>query len=489
MSAAHALPVLLRGLATAIPPVTVTGLALDSRRVQAGDLFFAFKGSLRHGLDHLDQALDNGASAVAWEPAAGITPPTALPAVAVDRLSQTVGEIAARFHGRPSEAMSIVGITGTDGKTSTAHLLAQALERLDQPCAYLGTLGYGRLHELASASHTTPDAVRLQAIFANQRERGVKAVAMEVSSHALDQYRVGGTRFEVAVLTNISRDHLDYHGTVENYAAAKKRLFSYEGLKARVLNRDDRYGREWAAELGAQATVYGIGGNVPAEGRYVLAEMPVLTADGIAFRVRSSWGLAEVRSGLLGRFNVYNLLAVLTVLLEKGIALDQASAVLGNVHTVPGRIEGYRGPKAAALVVVDYAHTPQALEQILTAVRAHCTGQLWCVFGCGGDRDRGKRPLMGAAALQHADAVIVTDDNPRSESPQAIVAEILAGRSARVIHDRADALRTAVREAKAGDVVVVAGKGHETTQTYGADVREFSDRQFVADLVGTTRRN
>lgn len=486
MSVAQELPVLLRGLATAIPPVTVTGLALDSRRVQAGDLFFAFKGSARHGLDHLDQALDNGASAVAWEPAAGVTPPASLPAVAVDRLSQHVGEIAARFNHHPSHALSVVGVTGTDGKTSTAHLIAQVLELLDQPCAYLGTLGYGRLHELAAASQTTPDPVRLQALLATQRERGVKAVAMEVSSHALDQHRVGGTRFDVAVLTNITRDHLDYHGTVERYAAAKKRLFSYEGVKARVMNRDDRYGREWATEFGAQATVYGIGGDAPSVGRYVLTDTPMLTADGIAFRVRSSWGDADLRSRLLGRFNVYNLLAVLAVLLETGIALDKAVAALGCVHTVPGRIEGFRGPKAAALMVVDYAHTPQALEQILTAVRAHCSGKLWCVFGCGGDRDRGKRPLMGAAAMKHADAVIVTDDNPRSESPQAIVAEILAGQPARVIHDRAEALRTVAREAQAGDVVVIAGKGHETTQTYGAEVREFSDRRFVAELVGAT---
>lgn len=487
MSAAQALPTLLQGLAGAIPPVTVTGLALDSRRVQSGDLFFAFKGSARHGLEHLEQALDNGASAVAWEPAAGVTPPTALPAVAVEHLSRHVGEIAARFHGHPSQSLAVVGITGTDGKTSTAHLIAQALELLGQPCAYLGTLGYGRLNELTTASHTTPDAVRLQGLFARQRDQGVNAIAMEVSSHALDQHRVGGTRFEIAVLTNISRDHLDYHGTVEHYAAAKKRLFAFEGLKARVLNRDDRYGREWASEFGAEATVYGIGGDMPSVGRYVLAEAPVLSADGLAFRVHSSWGSTELRSRLLGRFNVYNLLAVLTVLLEKGIALEKAVAVLGRVTTVPGRIEGFRGPKAPALMVVDYAHTPQALEQILVAVRAHCTGKLWCVFGCGGDRDRGKRPLMGAVAMQHADTVIVTDDNPRSESPQTIVAEILAGRSVRVIHDRAEALRTAVREAKAGDVVVVAGKGHETTQTYGADVREFSDRQWVADLVGAAR--
>ena len=495
MSAAQALPELLRGFASAIPPVRVTGLELDSRRVQAGDLFLACKGASHHGLSHLDQAVDNGATAVAWEPAAGLSPPQQLPAVAVEQLSQKVGAIAARFYGNPSQKMFVAGITGTDGKTSTAHLIAQALEQLGEPCAYLGTLGYGRLHELASASHTTPDAVRLQALLASSVESGTRAASMEVSSHALDQHRVGGMKFDVAVLTNITRDHLDYHGTVENYAAAKQRLFAFEGLKARVLNRDDAHGRQWAAQIGHDATLYGIGGEAPTAGRYVLADEPVLNADGIVFGIHSSWGRSEVRSRLLGRFNVYNLLATLTVLLEKGVALHKAVEVLSRVHTVPGRIEGFRGPKAKALVVVDYAHTPQALEQILQAVRAHCAGTLWCVFGCGGDRDRGKRPLMGATAMKFADRVIVTDDNPRSEAPGVIADAIIAGLSAgtrnsvRVIHDRAEAIRMAVQSALATDVVVVAGKGHEQTQTYGNDIRAFSDRAFVAGLVGTEVRS
>ncbi len=486
----RALPQLLHGFANAVPPVTVTGLEMDSRRVQAGDLFLACKGTAQHGLAYLEQAADNGASAVAWEPAPGVSPPTNLPSVAVEQLSLKTGPIAARFYGEPSRKIFTVGITGTDGKTSTAHLIAQALDRLGLPCAYLGTLGYGRLGALSDATHTTPDPVRLQKMLAGFVESGVRAAAMEVSSHALDQHRVGGMKFDVAVLTNISRDHLDYHGNVENYAAAKRRLFEFEELGARVLNRDDASGAAWVAHYTPDVTVYGIGGAAPAQGRHVLADDVQLSADGMRFQVRSSWGAALLRSRLLGRFNVYNLLAALTVLLEKGVTLSDAVGALSASHTVPGRIEGFRGPAVKPLLVVDYAHTPQALEQILKAVRAHCSGKLWIVFGCGGDRDRGKRPLMGAAAAQHADTVIVTDDNPRSEAPGVIADEIIAGLSAgprssvRVIHNRYEAIRTAAREAQADDIVVIAGKGHETTQTYGTDVRLFSDRELAAELVG-----
>ncbi|MBI2384210.1 MAG: UDP-N-acetylmuramoyl-L-alanyl-D-glutamate--2,6-diaminopimelate ligase [Gammaproteobacteria bacterium] len=466
---------------------------MDSRRVQPGDLFLACKGHAQHGLRYLEQASANGAAAVAWEPVPGGETPAGLPTVAVERLSERVGEIAARFYGDPSRHLFTVGVTGTDGKTSTAHLVAQALDRLGQPCAYLGTLGYGRLSALQDASHTTPDPVRLQRMLADFVEAGASAAAMEVSSHALDQRRVGGMKIDVAVLTNIGRDHLDYHRTIENYAAAKHRLFRRPELKAAILNRDDDFGRAWSHECTGtrHCVVYGIGGAAPVGGRYVLAENLRLGADGLSFEVRSSWGAATLRTRLLGRFNAYNLLAALAALLERDIPLADACAALAQAATVPGRIEGFRGPKARPLVVVDYAHTPQALEQILKAVRAHCAGRLWAVFGCGGDRDRGKRPLMGAAAARFADAAIVTDDNPRSEDPAAIVAEILASpepgagvRNLRVIHDRALAIRTAVAEAGENDVVVVAGKGHEDYQIYGGEVREFSDRAFVAELVG-----
>ena len=485
---------LLDGYARA-PELEVTGVEIDSRRVTAGDAFLAVRGIGSHGLQHVELALARGASAVVWEPAPGIAEPEdlAVPQIAVAGLSKKVGEIAARFHGEPAKKLFTVGVTGTDGKTSTAYLVAQAFDSLDMPCGYLGTIGYGRVDALKEASHTTPDAIRLQELFADFASSGLKACAMEVSSHALDQARVSGIGFDVAILTNITRDHLDYHGTVEAYAAAKKQLFTEYRRGVAVLNRDDSTGAAWAAKLD-KGIVYGIEGAAPATGQWLIARDLQLSTEGLAFTLDSSWGGAQVRSRLLGRFNVYNLLAALAALLAKGVTLAHAVPVLAKLNTVPGRIEGFKGEKAAPLVVVDYAHTPEALAQILKAVRAHCTGRLICVFGCGGDRDRGKRPLMGAAAERGADVAIITDDNPRSESPVAIVDEILAGltasgrRAMRVIHDRAEAIRTAIVEAGANDVVVVAGKGHETTQTIGTEVRAFSDRAFVAALVGSEVR-
>ena len=475
----------------------MTGVEVDSRRVTPGDVFLAAKGVGSHGLSYVEAAIDRGASAVVWEPAPGIAEPADLPVpqIAVANLSKKIGEIAARFHGEPAKKLFTFGVTGTDGKTSTAYLVAQALDALGEDCAYLGTIGYGRLRALKDASHTTPDAIRLQEMFADFVALGLRACAMEVSSHALDQSRISGIAFDVSALTNVTRDHLDYHGTVAAYAAAKHRLFTDYTRGAVVLNRDDATGAKWAAEFLAQGrdvTVYGLDGVAPGLGRYLLAYGLQLSAEGLAFELESSWGATAISSRLLGRFNAYNLLATLAVLLNKGVPLADAARVVAGLHTVPGRIEGFRGPKAAPLVVVDYAHTPEALRQILCAVRAHTEGQLICVFGCGGDRDRGKRPLMGAAAVELADAVILTDDNPRSESPQAIVEAIVAGirstpyaaRLTAIIHDRAEAIATAVGDADADDVVVIAGKGHETTQTYGVEVLAFSDREFVAQLVG-----
>lgn len=480
---------LLAGFGAA-PDVEVTGIELDSRRITPGDLFLACQGTGRqHGLHHLEQALERGAAAIAWEPAPGISAPEVdVPTVAVDQLSRRAGEIAARFFGHPTKDLFTVGLTGTDGKTSTTHLIAQTLDRLGTPCAYLGTLGYGRIGQLATASHTTPDAVSLQRTLAHLKEQGIRAVAMETSSHALDQDRVAGISFDAGILTNITRDHLDYHGTLENYAAAKRRLFERPELKAAILNRDDQHGRRWTQDFSSKAVVFGIEGDAPRGGRYVLARQLRLHDAGQSFALDTSWGAATLDSRLLGRFNCYNLCAALAAVLVKGVALPEAVAALAQASTVPGRIEGYRGPRAKPLVVVDYAHTPDALAQILTAVRAHTQKRLWCVFGCGGDRDRGKRPLMAAAAAKHADQIVITDDNPRSEKPESIVAEIQAGLpagvKARVIHDRAEAIAVAVHGADAGDVVVVAGKGHEDYQIYGAETRSFSDRAYVAGLVG-----
>lgn len=482
---------LLHGLCAAAPEVIVTGVAMDSRRVAVGDLFLACRGSgQQHGLQHVQQALQRGAAAVAWEPAPGIAAPSLdVPDIPVPGLAALAGEIAARFHGRPGDALRLYAVTGTDGKTSTAHLLAQTLDRLGQPCAYIGTLGAGRLGALAPATHTTPDPVSLQAQLAEQLERGVRCVAMEVSSHALDQRRVSGLRFDAAILSNLTRDHLDYHGTLEHYTAAKRRLFAEHVRGVRIFNRDDATGRDWA-QTWPEAVIYGLDGEAPADRPYVLGRALSLHDAGLSLDLETSWGTAQLHSRLLGRFNAYNLMAALAALLANGLPLPDVVQALAQVQTVPGRMEGYRGPGAPALVVVDYAHTPDALRQVLAAARAHCAGALWCVFGCGGDRDRGKRPLMGAAVARLADHGIVTDDNPRSEDPAAIVAEILrdAGGRLQVIHDREQAIRTAVRSAGPGDVVVIAGKGHETTQTCGSRVLPFSDRALAARLTGSEVR-
>lgn len=481
---------LLEGLCTAAPDVTVTGLALDSRRVVPGDLFLAAQGvGGRHGLEYLEQAIASGAAAVAWEPTPGVTAPQLdVPDVPVPQLARRIGEIASRFHGRPADGLFTVGVTGTDGKTSTAWLVAQALEQLGRPCLYLGTLGAGRLGALEPGTHTTPDAVSLQAQLAQARDQGLRAVAMEVSSHALDQDRVAGMRFDAAVLTNLTRDHLDYHGSEAAYAEAKSRLFQQYCRGVSVLNRDDSWGRRWAPTL-SNTLLYGLDGDTAVSGQSLTGRRLELRSEGISFQLGDGEREVVLRSPLLGRFNAYNLLAAAAAALRVGgIPMDDVAQALAAAKTVPGRMEGFRSKGGGPLVIVDYAHTPNALASVLRAAREHCRGRLSLVFGCGGDRDRGKRPLMGATARELADQVIVTDDNPRSENPTDIVAEILGGRSSTVIHDRALAIRSAIDAATDGDVVVIAGKGHETTQTYGAEARPFSDRDIVAAQLQLERR-
>lgn len=488
---------LLAGLTPVAPAIAVRGLALDTRQLRSGEAFLAVRGTHGHGLAHLPQALARGASAIVWEPADDQSPPQApVPCVEVQGLSVHVGEIAARFFGRPSESMFVAGVTGTDGKTSTAHLIAQALDLLGRRCGYVGTLGSGSLQQLDAATHTTPDPVSLQGCLATLRDQGIGACAMEVSSHALEQNRVGAVRFAAAVLTNLSRDHLDYHGTLERYAAAKRRLFEVADGRALILNRDDAMGAVWIEAIRptperSRLRVYGIDGDAPAQTMpYALARDVRLHPQGLSFELQTEAGQVALHSTLLGRFNVYNLLAAVSVLREAGRSLSEVAEVLAQVKTVPGRIEAFRGSATPALAVVDYAHTPKALEQVLDALRAHTAGALHCVFGCGGDRDRGKRALMGEVAARLADRVTITDDNPRSEDPALIVEAILQGVAAAdrsrvaVQHERARAIEQALHQARAGDVVLIAGKGHEATQTYGDRVVPFSDREFVANCMG-----
>ncbi len=481
---------LLAGLADAGPAadVMVTGLAADSRKVRPGDLFLARAGRRTHGLAYLDRAIAAGAAAVAWEPpfpGTGAAEVAGIPLVPVERLGERAGVIADRFYLHPSRDLRVVGVTGTDGKTSCAHLVARALDRPAARCGLMGTLGHGLPGALDSDGHTTPDAVEVHARLESLRRAGARWAVMEVSSHALDQGRVAGVAFEAAVLTNLTRDHLDYHGDAEAYARAKRRLFEGRELGWAVLNADDPMGARWLAEPPGPARLlaYGTKAEVPAGAAWVLARDLRADAEGIRMAVETSWGGCELAAPLLGRFNAWNLLAALAVLLALETPIEEACARLARVGPVPGRMERFGGGPDQPLVVVDYAHTPHALAQALAALRSLCAGALWCVFGCGGERDRGKRPEMGRVAEAGADHVVITDDNPRGEDAARIVAEILAGMRdpdrAYVIRDREAAIRHAVGRARPGDVVLVAGKGHETVQIVGDEYRPFSDRAVV----------
>lgn len=463
----------------------IGGLSADSRRVSPGDLFLACAGATTHGADFIEDAINAGAAAVAVEtPASFKDAGHRVPVIAVAGLGPMLGMIAARFYGDPSRELTVVGVTGTNGKTSCCHYLAQALTTDDAPCGVLGTLGYGAFGDLSTGTHTTPDAVTVQRELARLRGLGARYTVMEVSSHALEQGRVNDVRFHGAVFTNLSHEHLDYHGDLASYGSAKRRLFVVPGLRRAAVNCDDDFGRELAADLPDTVEVvrYGLDQD-PRRGddvRFVWGRELHMDATGLDMRIQSGWGEGRLRAELLGRFNASNLLAALATLLALEMPFEQALTRLAITRPVAGRMERLGGNGRTPTVVVDYAHTPDALSQALEALRPHCRGRLWCVFGCGGDRDPGKRPLMGAVAEAGADRVVVTDDNPRSEPGAAIIEQILAGmsspRTAEVQADRAVAIHRAVATATPGDVVLIAGKGHEEFQIIGAERRPFSDR-------------
>ncbi len=456
-----------------------THLSADSRRIAAGDVFLAFPGDVHDGRRYIPQAVAAGAKAVLWE-AEGYswTLKGDLPNLPVHGLRALVAALAARWYGEPSRALWMTGITGTNGKTSVAHWLGASLTAAGKPSAILGTLGNGLPGALTAASHTTPDAVTLQRLLAEYRAAGAQAAVMEVSSHGLDQGRVQGVHFDVAVLTNLSRDHLDYHGDFAAYAQAKAKLFGWPGLKWAVLNLDDAFGCSLYAQLaGTQVERLGYGQK---QGE-IQASRLVLSTQGLRMQVRTPWGGGEIVSPLLGEFNAYNLLAVLGGLLAAGVGLETALAQLAQLRPVAGRLQTLRLGAHSPTVVVDYAHTPDALEKTLKALRPLTRGRLWCVFGAGGGRDRGKRPLMGGIAATLADQVVVTSDNPRHEDPAAIIADILAGMppGQTAIVDRAEAIHHAVHAAAADDVVLIAGKGHEDYQEIQGRRLPFSDLEVA----------
>jgi UDP-N-acetylmuramoyl-L-alanyl-D-glutamate--2,6-diaminopimelate ligase len=493
----HSLARLLDGLAQLPRDIDVSDLTQDSRAARAGSAFLAVRGTAEHGLAYAPQAVANGARAVLWEPApVAVLPdlPSEILVAAVPHLREHASLIADRFFDAPSQELAVAGITGTNGKTTCAYLLAQALEAAGQPAAYLGTIGSGRPHKLNPTALTTGDAITVQRALADFRADGARNVAMEVSSHALDQARVAAVRFRTAAFTNLTRDHLDYHGSMDSYGAAKARLFSRPELQSRVINLDDAFGRQLAIDPRGRGrlvvTSRGHLSHSRSAAAFVRAMHVKLSTRGIELEFDSSWGTGALACPLVGDFNVDNLLTVLAILLDWGLPLDKVLQVCARVHAAPGRMETFGGTRAP-LAVVDYAHTPDALRKALAAARAHCSGRLTAVFGCGGDRDPGKRSIMGAIAAELADGIVITDDNPRTESPQAIVADIAsgipAGKPYRIEHDRGRAIRDALLDAGERDVVLVAGKGHEDYQIYGKERRAFSDQKVVTAAL--TQRN
>ena len=456
----------------------VSGLTLDSRQAGRGDAFFALRGSKGHGIEFAAAAVQRGAQLVLAESPRVECEDPGVPVLWIDGLREQVGEIAARFHGRPSESLHVIGITGTNGKTSCVQLLAHALTLLGQRAASIGTLGAGLHGQLHEGERTTPDALTVQRLLAEFRDSEVSHVAMEVSSHALEQGRVAAVEFEVAAFTNLSRDHLDYHGSMQAYGEAKARLFAWPGLRAAAINVDDAFGQALIARLpaGVKTLRFSMADDADAE---IAASQVVTSSEGLSFHLRTPWGSRAIHSHLLGRFNVANLLAVVACLGALGETFARIVTALEQLQPVNGRMNRLGGLHGEPLVVIDYAHTPDALEQALSALRAHCAGHLICVFGCGGERDAGKRPLMGGIAARLADVAIVTDDNPRGEDGDAIVAQIVAGmteaRAMTVERDRAQAIGQALQLARTGDVVLIAGKGHETYQEGAAGKRAFDD--------------
>lgn len=472
----------------AIPSLHVTGIESDSRQIKPGALFLATVGQHRHGLDFLEQALNAGCSAVAYDPEGTesnrLASHSPVPLVAVQGLTQNLGYIAARFYDEPSASMNVVGFTGTNGKTSCTHFLADALS-MTLNATVVGTLGWGRPGRLQSTQHTTPEPVELQKILAKLRDEGCQLVAMEASSHGLEQGRLSGVCFKGAVFTNFSRDHLDYHGTMEAYLEAKLRLADWPDLRFIAFNAEEAFARPIVDRMRGKLQLLGF----CAEDFETILDVPMLRygaasyhADGMHFDVTFRGIRRTIRTGLYGDFNVENLTATLAAMLGMGVALDEAISLLRGVVAVPGRME--RVNCEGRQVVVDYAHTPDALATVLEGVRKHGPSRLWVVFGCGGDRDRGKRSEMGAVASRIADRIVLTDDNPRTENGDHIIQDILGGISrsdAIVIRDRRAAIRHALEALGPDDLLLVAGKGHETTQEIAGVKHPFNDRTVIEE--------
>ncbi len=470
--------------------INITGLSLDSREVKEKHLFIAIKGETVNGIEFINNAIEKGAAAVLWEADIAVdaikinwrktTSDINVPIIAIENLSLLAGKFADSFYGSPSEQISVCGITGTNGKTSCADFIAQMMS-VDAPCGVMGTLGSGLYPDLKGTGFTTPDAITCHQWLADIKSNNAKFAVMEVSSHALIQGRVNGIRFDSAIFTNLSRDHLDFHGDMESYAKAKSKLFNFAGLKNAIINVDDEAGRNIADDLASNVHCirYGLNKTFNPD---VYGFNVELDQHGLSMQVSTPWGNGQLNAPVMGDFNASNLLAVLSVMLLQGIEFNEVLKRLTTIKSVVGRMQRF-GSDNTPLVIVDFAHTPDALKQALTSLRQHTENNLWCVFGCGGDRDKGKRPLMGRIAEDKADYIILTNDNPRSEAAAEIIKDIKSGiknvTNVTIEQDRHAAINFAISQAKAGDVVLIAGKGHENYQIVGDTKYPFNDAEEV----------
>ncbi len=472
----------------------IQGISSNSQMLKAGDVFIAQAGIKHHAIDFAADAVKQGAVAVLYDANDSyckqridlLKKQLITQWIAVADLNRMTGKIASRFYADPASALKLIGVTGTDGKTSVTHLLVQALTRSGKIAGSIGTLGYGVANRLNMLGYTTPDAVCIQSLLAELVESGCEYVVMEVSSHALQQYRVSGCEFDIALLTNLGSDHLDYHGTLEQYAAAKSLLFEHSGLTGRVFNVDDELGAKLFQQYKLDTSLAVNAHTQLSVPNSVSLRHSQMNDQGLEIVAATSSGDIRIQSALIGSFNIDNLLSCIAALQLLGFDREQIESAMQQLKPIPGRMEYYPALNGYPAVVIDFAHTEQALEACLTALKDSYQGALYCVFGCGGDRDQTKRPKMAAVAERLSDHVILTDDNPRTESAQKIMHEIVAGLQkpelVRVIHDRAAAIKTAITQANENDLLVIAGKGHEQFQIIGEQKIPFSDRDLVVEI-------
>ena len=480
-SKAHNLKDLLYGIKDA-PPIKYNNICDDSRYVNKGTVFFAIKGLSSDGCDFIESAINSGACAVIYEPPYDLSNiETSIPIIAVDDLKLEIANIVSRHYESSINEMSIIGITGTNGKTTVSWLIHQGFKKIGYKSGYIGTLGYG-LENLNLNELTTPSCMKLHKILSEFQNSGVEYVVMEISSHAIDQKRIEGINFNTVIFTNLSRDHIDYHGNMENYGETKAKLFLERQSKIKIININDSFGRSLIERVDEEVISTSIEPINIDKDKFISVTKYETNGSGFDIDLKSTWGTFKTHVPLLGTFNIENVIQTIALFLSHGFSMSKIQTIIEGMKAPSGRMESVDMDNNHLLpkVLVDFSHTPDALKLSLQSIRDHYDGKIWCVFGCGGDRDRGKRKMMGNIAERYADYVIVTSDNPRNENPEKIISDILEGISSKVetIVSREEAINFAIMNANKNEIILIAGKGHESYQKIGEETLEFSDHKI-----------